>query len=589
MAKDEAREAVTLRSDDVARMSKVEKLKAASEGLFWVAGRQRHSFASEIDALTRGDAETIGNDAKELSKFFGIYKQQERIEGRKSGPYIFMVRLKVPAGGEFSPAQWLAVDHASSRFANGTIRVTARQGLQFHGVRGKQLGPLVRHLGRDYENRGYEMTTLGACGDVNRNTMCSPIDDLDPELPLDSRALAFAIAAELAPRAGGSAYYQIFLEDDESKRMVPVTSEEPIYGAQYMPRKFKVAIAHPRDNSVDLLTQDVGFLPVVSDGDALEYDLYSGGGLGVTHNMPKTKQLLGLYLGRVPREQVVAATKAIALLQREYGERKDRRQARWKYTIRRLGVAAVKRELRERFEIALVDAEPQPLPPNRFLLGWQREAGVEERYFFGLPILSGRLQDADGARPRSAVRRIVEELGAGVRTTPNQDLMLCHIPADRRDWVEGVLDHHGVPPPARLSTVRRQALACPAKPTCGLAMTDAENVLPRYLEALERDGLGDVDVVIRIAGCPNSCSRPPTAEIGIIGYGKNDHLIQVGGSREGSRIAKTLYPRVPEPDMEEVLTRLVRAIRDRADGRPAGEFLHETPAEQLRAWVGYTE
>ncbi len=275
MAKERPSAPVSLKTSDVSKMSKVERLKAESQGLFWVAGRERHSFASEIDAMTRGEAETIGGEAKELSKYFGIYKQQERIEGRKSGEYIFMLRLKVPGGGEFSPEQWAALDAASERFADGTLRITTRQGVQFHHVRGKNLGALVRHLSAEYEHRGYEMSTLGACGDVNRNTMCAPADDLDPELPLQSRELAFAIAAELAPRAGASAYYQIFLEDDETKRLAPVTTEEPIYGAQYLPRKFKVAIAHPRDNSVDLLTQDVGLMPVMNGASAEHYDLYT--------------------------------------------------------------------------------------------------------------------------------------------------------------------------------------------------------------------------------------------------------------------------------------------------------------------------
>ncbi len=286
MAKERPSEPVTLANADVSAMSKVDKLKAGSEGLFWVAGRERHSFASEIDAMTRGEAQTIGNDAKELSKHFGIYKQQERVEGRKSSDYIFMVRLKVPSGGEFSPEQWLALDDAAGRFADGSIRITTRQGIQFHHVRAKNLGALIRYLNESYADRGCQMTTLGACGDVNRNTMCSPIDDLDRELPLDSRELAFGIAAELAPLAGGQAYRQIFLEDDESKRLAPVTSDEPIYGTHYLPRKFKVGIAHPHDNSIDLLTQDVGLLPVVNGAVVEEYDLYSGGGLASRTTTP---------------------------------------------------------------------------------------------------------------------------------------------------------------------------------------------------------------------------------------------------------------------------------------------------------------
>jgi sulfite reductase (ferredoxin) len=580
-------EAVTLQNADLSEMSKVERLKAQSSALLYVAGRDRHPFSDEIEALTTGEAETLSGDAKELSKFFGIYKQQERGEaGRKTGDYIFMVRLKLPTGGELSPEQWVAIDDAAEGFANGTLRLTTRQGIQLHYVYGRKLGPLIRHLHGEYADRGYRLTTLGACGDINRNTMCSPIDDLDPQLPLRSRELAHQIAAELAPQAASESYYRIFLCDDQDRKIAPMTRDEPIYGDQYMPRKFKIAIAHPNDNSVDLLTQDVGYLPVVAGASVEEYDLYTGGGLGITHNQPKTQQLLGLYLGRVPREQVVETAKALAILQKENGERKDRRQARWKYTLRRLGTDSVKQLLRDRFGVELRDAAPQPIPPIRLFHGWHREAG-DGSWFLGLPIENGRLADGGGAGRRTAVRRVVGELELGVRVTPNQDLLLCHVPEDRRAWVDGVLAEHGVPAHSEIGLARRQSLACPAKPTCGLAMTEAEGILPHYLDEIEAAGLGDVDVQIRMAGCPNGCSRPPTAEIGIFGYGKNDHVVQVGGARNGTRIGRVLYERVPEEKMAAVLVGLVRAIRDRdSDGLGAGDFLARTPDDMLRSWIG---
>ncbi len=584
MVRDTNAPPVTLKTADVSKMSKVEKLKSESAGLFWIAGKERKSFAQEIDELTREEIPTISNDAKELSKYFGIYKQQERgPRGSKSGDYVFMVRLKLPAGGELSPDQWVAIDDASDRFANGTIRLTTRQGVQFHYVYGRNLGPLVRYLNQEYESRGLDVSTLGACGDVNRNTMCSPIDDLDADLPLNSKVLAYGIASRLAPQS--SAYYQIFLTDDEGRTVAPMTAEEPIYGKQYLPRKFKVGIAHPHDNSVDMLTQDVSFLPIVNGTKATEYDLYTGGGLGVTHNQARTKQLLALYMGRIAREQVVDAVEAIATLQKENGERKDRSQARWKYTIRRMGVDNVKRELRERFGLEIKDTEPQPIPPVRYFHGWHREAGNDDLWFLGIFVENGRmLQDM-----RAAVRRVVTELDLGVRITPNQDLLLCHVPGDRRDWVDGVLAEHGVARPEDVSTLRSLAMACPALPTCGLAMTHAELILPVYAKALEDAGLGNVDVLIRMAGCPNGCSRPPTAEIGIYGYGKNDHVIQVGGSREGTRIGHVLYVRVSEEHMIPVLTGIVRAIRDHANGLPSGEFLHRTPPEELRRLSGFQD
>jgi sulfite reductase (ferredoxin) len=576
---------VTLENASAAEMSTVERLKHASEGLFYVQSTHasRHTMRSEIDALSVREAETISEHAKEIAKHFGIYKQRERNEsGKKDGDFIFMVRVKNPAGGELTPAQWLALDAAAERYADGSIRLTARQGVQFHYVRAHNLHPLIRQINSTYSDNGYQLTTLGACGDVNRNTVASPVDDLDAELPLDSRELAHAVAREMAPRS--SAYYQVFLADRSGEQLAPLNSEEPVYGAQYLPRKFKVGFAHPHDNSVDLLTQDVGFIPRIHGREVAGYDLYSGGGMGMTHNQADTMALLALYLGVVQRGQVVDAVRAIATMQRERGERRNRRAARWKYTIRRIGVDVVKATLRERFGIALVDAEPVTLPPVRDHLGWHREAGDGDRLYVGIMIPSGRVRDEAKARYRSAVRRIVEELdGVGVRITPNQHLIFAHVPAARREWIERTLADHGVPFDGEVPAIQRLAMACPAKPTCGLAMTHAELVLPRYLAELENAGLSDIDVIIRMAGCPNSCSRPPTAEIGIIGYGKNDYVLMVGGARDGSRLARVLYPRLGESELIAALKNVVTAIRDRNPrGLSAGDYLDQTPDAELK-------
>lgn len=577
MKRDDAPQAVTLESADLAQMSKNERIKVESKGLFYVAEKGGvHTFLDEVDALTRGDDPTISSTAKELSKFFGIYKQQLRGErGKKTDVYSFMVRIKAPAGGRLSARQWAALDDAADRFADGTLRITSRQGVQYHHVKGPSLGPLVRHLNREYRDQG----TLGACGDVNRNVMASPIDDLDPVHRVGALELAHAIAEELAPRS--TAYFQIFNSDEEGRNAGPVNATEPVYGEHYLPRKFKIGIAHPEDNAVDVLTQDIGLVPVVTNGaaDGSLFDLYTGGGLGLTHNNPKTAALLGLHLGRVGREQVVDVARSIAILQKEKGERKDRKQARWKYTIRRLGVDFVKAELRDRFGVKLEDAEPRPLPPMQLHLGWHEQRGG--RHWYGLSVENGRLAGAQ----RGAVRAAVETLGLSVVLTPQQDLLLCDV--EDRAALEKILADHGVGGPESVSLVRRNAMACPAKPTCGLAMTDAENVLPSYIDAIEAAGFGDVDAVIRMTGCPNNCARPPTAEIGIYGYGKNDHVILVGGGRDGSRLGKVLYERIAEEEMVPALVGIFRACRERnPDGLPVDEFLHRADPAELRTWIG---
>ncbi|MBW2359550.1 MAG: NADPH-dependent assimilatory sulfite reductase hemoprotein subunit [Deltaproteobacteria bacterium] len=571
-----AAEAVNLANADAAQMSKNERLKLESQGLFFVsASGEVRTFLDEVNELDSGANVTIGNDAKELSKFFGIYRQQGRGErGRKTAEHFFMVRIRNPGGGALNKAQWAALDAAADEFADGTIRITSRQGVQYHHVYAPKLAPLVRHLNRGYRDHA----TLGACGDVSRNVMGSPIDQLDPEHEVGGSELAEAIAQELAPRT--SAYFQIFLSDEEGRNRGPRSPEEPLYGPQYLPRKFKVGIAHPTDNSVDVLTQDVGFVPASSDGSA--WDLYSGGGLGLSHNNPATAALLGLYLGRVRREQVVEATRSLVLLQKENGERKDRRAARWKYTLRRLGVPFVKEQLKTRFAIELEEVEPTPLPPMQLHLGWHEQRGG--RGWYGISVQSGRM----GPKLRKVVLKAVTELDLTVRITPQQDLLLCDV--GDRDALERILAEGGVKPPEAISLVRRNAMACPAKPTCALAMTEAERILPRYCDAIEAAGLGDVDVVIRMTGCPNNCARPPSSEIGIYGYGKNDHVILVGGSREGSRLAHTLFQRLPGERMPEALCGILRAVEERnPEGLPAGEFLHRTDPAQLREWVGVGE
>jgi sulfite reductase (ferredoxin) len=326
-----------------------------------------------------------------------------------------------------------------------------------------------------------------------------------------------------------------------------------------------------------VLTQDVGFVPAAADGSV--WDLYTGGGMGLTHNIPATAALPGLYLGRVRRGQVVDAVRSIAILQKEHGERKDRRLARWKYTLRRLGVDAVKQSLRSRFGIDIEESAPSPLPRMNLHLGWHEQRGG--RGYYGVSIENGRLTEAT----RRGIRAAVEAFDLEVRLTPQQDLLLCGVP--ERAVLEKLLAEHGVRDPATISKVRANSMACPAKPTCGLAMTEAERVLPSYIDAIEEARLGDIDVVIRMTGCPNGCVRPAMAEIGIYGYGKNDHVVLVGGSREGSRIATKLYGRVSGGKMVPVLTGLLTAIRDRnPEGLPAADFLHRTAPERLRGWIG---
>jgi sulfite reductase (ferredoxin) len=315
------------------------------------------------------------------------------------------------------------------------------------------------------------------------------------------------------------------------------------------------------------------------DATGAAWDLYAGGGLGQSHNNPQTAPLLGLHLGRIERAQLVDAVRAIAILQREHGERRDRKQARWKYTIRRLGLDRVKKDLRETHGIRLVDAAPIPLPPGRLFLGFADARDGTSSY--GISVESGRVKPA----LRKAIREAVETLDLGVRMTAHQDVLLTGI-RDRAALV-AILDRHGAARPDAVSRARSLAIACPAKPTCGLAMTDAENILPSYLDAIERAGLGDVDLEIRMTGCPNNCARPPSAEVGIIGYGKNDHMLLVGGASNGTRLGRPLYARVAEEQIVPALVGLFRTVKERCPaGTAPGDWLDAQDFETLRGWIG---
>ncbi len=557
---------------DSSRLSKNERMKDASAGLFYVSDGKKEPvpFRDEVDALTRGETDTLSNEAKELSKFMGAYGQANRVD--KTDRFL-MVRIRNP-GGVLTAAQWVALDDATERYADGTLRLTSRQAIQYHHVYGTKIAGLMRHLHEEYLPEG----TLGGCGDVNRNLMCSPIEGLAPGSSSRGLELAGEIAAELLPRT--SAYVQIWAEDEPGA--APRSSEEPIYGKLYMPRKFKIGIARPNDNSVDLLTQDIGLMPVEVDGvcDGEVWDLHSGGGLGFKHGKQETQPYLGLFVGRVHREQVLDAVRAIVFLQRDFGERKDRQQARWKYTIRRLGLDSVRQSLRDKYDIDLeTEVEPQAIPRVELHHGWHEQA--DGKSYFGLPVMSGRMD----VTLRKAVRSAVEQLGLRVVLTPQQDLLLCDV--EDRAVLEAILSEHGVALASDATRFRNNAMACPSLPTCPLGMTESERALPGYADAIEVAGLGDIDVVMRMTGCPNNCARPVSAEIGIYGYGKAAQVLTVGGSREGTRLGRALYDKLPTDKVTEVLVALLRAVKDhKPDGVSVGDFLHETDHDTIRGWVG---
>ncbi|MDB5092588.1 MAG: sir [Candidatus Eremiobacteraeota bacterium] len=541
----------------------VEQVKAESLGL-------RGSIASEIAEPTSRFSE----ESATLLKFHGTYQQEDRDArkaARESGgekPWSFMIRVKATAGR--IPARlWSAVDELADRYGNGTIRVTTRQGLQLHGIRKPDLKPviadIVAHLG----------STLATCGDVVRNVVAPPWPYAHPAYDA-VRDAATAISTEFAPRSG--AYLEIWQDGEAVHNVGPV--DEPIYGATYLPRKFKIAVTVPGDNSVDLYSNDLGIIPIFSDdGTLVAYNLTAGGGLGMTHGKTATFPRLADHLGSVAPDRLLDAVRAIVVVQRDYGDRTDRKHARLKYLIADRGLDWFRAEVEREGNLTIgVWRELPPWEdPARF--GWHAQG--EGRWFLGLHVASGRVKD-DGARRLKSALRAIADLGYDLIGTPGQQVLVVDVPAEAREEIDALLRAHGVEDPERVSLLRRRALACPALPTCGLSLAESERAIPDILTAIEGAlavaGLPDETITIRMTGCPNGCARPYLAEIGIVGQSPDRYQVYLGGSPASTRLAKPWREKVRSADIATELAPLFAAYRD---GRRAGESFGDWTAREI--------
>ncbi len=445
----------------------VERVKADSRGL-------RGSIAAELAA----DGPRVSEESAALLKFHGTYQQEDR-DARKAAragnggekAYAFMVRVKA-TGGRIPARLWSAVDALADRHGNGTIRVTTRQGLQLHGVRKPDLKPVIADI---VANLG---STLATCGDVVRNVIATPWPYAHPAYAA-ARAAAEAVARELVPRTG--AYLEIW-QDGESVHTAG-GEDDPLYGATYLPRKFKIAVAVPSDNSVDLYTNDLGIVPVLRGDRLAAYDLLVGGGLGMTHGKTTTYPRLADHLGSVAPERLLAAVRAIVAVQRDHGDRTDRRHARLKYLIAERGVAWFRAEVERAAGFALDPWRALPAWHDAPRHGWHAQG--DGHWFLGLHVASGRVRDEGSRRLKSALRALADTYGYDFIGTPGQQLLVAGVPSAARDDVDALLRAHGVERPESVSPVRGRALACPALPTCGLSLAESERALPAILAGIE--------------------------------------------------------------------------------------------------------
>jgi sulfite reductase (ferredoxin) len=547
----------------------VEATKAASRAL-------RGTIAAE---LAETDSPQVSEATYTLLKFHGTYEQYDRDtatalkQAGREKDWQFMVRVRIPAG-RLTAAQYLALDNLADRYGNRTLRITTRQTIQFHGVAKRNLRDTIAWIDHTL------LTTFATCGDVVRNVVATaaPVKDrVHATLEESARMLS----ASLLPKA--RAHHAIFIvgEDDGSGG-----EDEPLYGPTYLPRKFKIGLAHPADNSIDVLANDLGLIAEIEDDAIAGWIVCVGGGHGMTHNKPRTYPRLATPVARVRHADLLRVVEAVVALARDFGDRTDRKRARLKYVVDDRGLDWVRARIEERFGALLQDPPPLPRLHIPDLLGWHPQG--DGRWWLGLPVPSGRIVDSGAAKLRTALRSVIARFDLAPILTPQQDILLADVAEADRAPVERSLRALGVEFAQDRSPVARWALACVALPTCGLALTEAERVREPIIGAIEaalrRHDLANERISVRITGCPNGCARPYAGDIGIVGRMPGFYALYVGGDFEGTRLSFKLHDKVAEAAIAETLEPLLAAFAmKRRDGEGFGDFCHRLGREALLA------
>ena len=543
---------------DTDQRSRNEHIKEASR---YLRGTLGEGLSDEITG-------SIAEDDAQLVKFHGMYLQDdrdlraERTRKKMEKAFAFMIRVRI-SGGVLTPEQWLALDRVARLYANGTMRITTRQTIQLHGIIKFNLKETLRAIDHVL------LSTIAACGDVNRNVVCNP-NPYQSNAHAAALSLARAISDHLEPRTG--AYREIWLDGEKIAGGDDEEVVEPIYGKTYLPRKFKIAVAVPPSNDVDVFANDLGFIAILdTKGEIDGWNVTVGGGMGMTHGEPETYPRTADVMGFCRSEDAVAFAEAVVTVQRDWGDRTNRKHARLKYTIDDRGLDVFRTEVERRV------GKPLGLPPpfafdstgDRY--GWT--AGENGRDHLTLFVENGRVRDrAGGARMLTALRRIAEVHDGDIRLTANQNVIIANVAPDKRAAIEALIAEHGVA--TGISALRRNSMACVALPTCGLALAESERYLPDLITALEArvaaHGLGDDDIVIRMTGCPNGCARPYLAEVGLVGKGPGRYNLYLGAAFDGTRMSK-LY--AEDLDHAGIVTALDPVFAAYAQERMPGERL----------------
>ncbi len=574
--------------------SRVELIKEASQGL-------RGTIAAE---LADTSTEHVVDATTKLLKFHGTYQQDDRDlrkARRKEGldkAYSFMVRNRIP-GGKMTAEQFLAELDIADELGNGTLRITTRQGIQLHGVVKSNLWETIHRINE------IKLSTQSACGDVERNVVCCPAPLRQNRLRDELQQLADQLADHLRPRT--RAYHEIWIQDPTTgsrEQVVGPEEDDPIYGKAYLPRKFKTGISFCDCNCVDIYDQDLGLLAVTENTSLLGFNVLVGGSMGTTPSKANCFPALAKRMAFISPEHVLPVVTAIILVQRDFGDRGDRSQARMKYLIHNWGLERFKSKVEEYLSEAeaicgvadgtvprsLSSPHSSDIMGHNDHLGWHDQG--DGRWFLGLPVENGRVKDQNGLQLKTALRAILRDLVPTVRLTAQQNILLCDINEKDRDTISRLLKEHGVLQAKEISNVRRYSFACPALPTCGLAVTESERVLPFVLEKIEHDiqelGLGEKRFTIRMTGCPNGCARPYNADIGLVGRsvdgksGKGKYTIFIGGNLIGTRMNTVYKDMVPLDDIAHEVRHLLEIYKNnQLPNESLGDFLHRWDSSGL--------
>ena len=556
----------TSKTDDLIQPAAAAAPLSRNEHIKEASGYLRGTLADGLLAHATG---AISEDDGQLVKFHGMYLQDdrdlraERTRKKLEKAYSFMIRLRIP-GGVVTPAQWQALDGIATTYANGSLRATTRQTFQFHGVIKSNLKRVMRAIDAAL------LDTIAACGDVNRNVLASSSPHQS-----DAHAAAYTLARnlsdELLPRSG--AWREIWLDGE---KIVGGEVEEPIYGRTYLPRKFKTVVAVPPDNDVDIFAHDLGFIAILSPkGKLVGWNVTVGGGMGMTHGEPETFPRLADVLLFCAPQEALAVGEAVMTIQRDWGDRSNRKAARLKYTLERLGLDAFRAELERRTGKRFEPPRPFKFDGNGDRYGWT--AGTDGRHHLTLFIENGRIRDVpNGAQMLTGLRNIAAVHTGTFRLTANQNVLIANVLPAARAEIDAIVAAHGLLTNA--GALRRNSMACVALPTCGQALAEAERFMPGLVTELEaslaRHGLAEDEIVIRMTGCPNGCARPYIAEVALVGKGPERYNLYLGGAFDGSRLGKLFGDNLKAGDIVGVLDPLFAVYAaDRMPGERFGDFV----------------